>query len=301
MNCKIRVLVVEDSLVERQMLMSELSKCGYEVETAADGWLAVDRMSKVGSDIPDIVLMDAIMPIMDGFTACKMITELPPERSAPVLMVTRREDEISIEQAFAAGAEDYIVKPVNIVLLHHRIKHIVKSRQAEALMREMIYLDILTGLPNRRMFEEELDRWLSRAVRYQENIAVVLLDLDKFKQVNDSLGHAIGDAVLKEISRRLTAAVRKSDFVSRLSGDEFLIMLSHIEDKAALAPMMHRIIYSCKEPIIDEGCCVTIGVSIGISFFPEDGCNVMELMRKADTAMYQSKKKGGSIYTCYAQ
>lgn len=298
---KTLVLVVDDSMFERHMLTNELTKCGYEVETVADGQLALERMSAGGSVVPDIVLMDAVMPVMDGFAACKAIGELPPGQLAPVLMVTSHEDATSIDRAFDVGAEDYIIKPVNIALLHRRISRIVKAQQADCLIRDMAYRDILTGLPNRRMFEEELDRRLSHAIRYQESMAIALMDLDKFKQVNDNLGHAAGDIVLMEISRRFLSVVRASDFVSRLGGDEFLIIFSQIGDQAALEPLMHRIISLCEEPIICGEKSAVVGISIGVVFFPTDGSDVIELIRKADAAMYQSKSKSGSGFTCYAQ
>lgn len=299
MRPKPLVLVVDDSAFDRQWMQDQLIQCGYAVETLNDGMSALERMTAPGQAIPAIVLMDAVMPIMDGFSACKAIKELPLDQTVPVLMVTGFEDAASIDRAFDAGAEDYIVKPVNIVLLNRRIDRIIRTQAAEACVRDMAYRDPLTGLPNRRRFQDELERRISLALPLQESLAVVFLDLDKFKQVNDRWGHASGDLVLQEVGRRFLEWLHPKDFIARLGGDEFMMIFSGIGDAETIVPLMQKIVQACEAPVCCEGAYVEVGVSIGVSFFPADGSEVLDLMRKADMAMYCSKAKSGSVHTCY--
>jgi diguanylate cyclase (GGDEF)-like protein len=300
MEPKPLVLVVDDSAFDRRWLQDRLIQCGYAVEAVADGKSALERMCREDCARPSVVLMDAVMPIMDGFTACQAIRNLPLEPAVPVLMVTGCEDAASIDRAFDSGAEDYIVKPVNIALLNRRVDRILKAQEIDALVWDMAYRDSLTGLPNRRMFQEELERRLLRAVQAETTLAVAFLDLDKFKQVNDYLGHAAGDTVLKEIARRFEVVIDTDAFMSRLGGDEFMMVFSGIGAEDCVAPLLRKLVQSCEAPVCCGGSCVEVGVSIGVSFFPADGRETMDLMRKADMAMYRAKAQQGSGYCCYA-
>lgn len=300
MDAKPLVLLVDDSAFDRKWLQDQLLPLGYAIETAGDGKSALARMCREEYARPSIVLMDAVMPIMDGFAACRAIKMLPIEPAVPVLMVTGCEDATSIDYAFDSGAEDYIVKPVNIALLHRRISRILKVQQMDALVRDMAYRDSLTGLPNRRMFQEELERLLLRAAQAEGSLAVIFLDLDKFKRVNDDLGHAAGDRVLQEIARRFEKVIGRDMFMSRLGGDEFMMVFSDIGEEVTVAPLLQKLVQACEAPICCGDACAKVGVSIGVSFFPTDGRESMDLMRKADTAMYRAKAESGSGYSCYA-
>lgn len=294
------ILVVDDSTLERRLLQDALQGFGYDVITFTNGSEVVRWFENEDHPSPDIILMDAVMPVLDGFAATTAVKALQSGKTVSILMITACNDIAAIDRAFDAGAEDYIVKPVNLVLLKRRIEMIIKARQADALIRSMAYHDPLTGLPNRRMFEEELSRWLAHADNGNETLAIVFLDLDKFKKVNDCLGHAAGDLLLAEMARRFRSAVRPTDFVARLGGDEFMMILPQIRDHKSLAPVLTHLFKACDAPVSFEGNAACVGVSMGVSFFPQDGNELAELMRKADMALYRSKEKNGNTFTCYS-
>ena len=179
--------------------------------------------------------------------------------------------------------------------LTHRLNALVDAKTAE--IRELAYRDSLTGLPNRRLLLDRLNHALAQARRHQRAMAVMFLDLDRFKQINDTLGHAAGDALLKQIAGRLTTCVREGDTVARPSGDEFVIVLDEItRDEDALL-VAEKIIAVCAAPALVAGQELTLTTSIGIAVHPAGGTdNVDALMQKADAAMYQAKAAGRNRY-----
>ena len=189
---------------------------------------------------------------------------------------------------------------LNVALLHRHIGRTLKAQETDALVRDLAYRDPLTGLPNRRMFQEELERRLARAAKAEASLAVAFLDLDKFKQVNDYWGHAIGDMVLQEIARRFETVLGTDAFVSRLGGDEFMMIFSGRGTETCVVSLLRKLVQSCEAPIGCGGACIEVGVSIGVSFFPIDGSEAIDLMRKADMAMYRAKAQRGSGYSCYS-
>jgi len=171
-------------------------------------------------------------------------------------------------------------------------------RQREEGILRIAFQDSLTELPNRRRFETELEKAIMYARQRSEPLAVVFLDLDGLKKVNDAYGHAAGDAVLQVIADRLRIAVRRDDFVSRLGGDEFMVILPNVGDCDAVSPLSARLIEACSRPIYIGEKHVTMGASIGVCFFPLDADNVKALMNYADQAMYRAKESGG-CRVCY--
>jgi len=297
---KIQIFIVDDSGLERRILRDALENNGYGVREFVDGRDVLAWLRCLEDSWPDMILLDAMMRVMDGFATCEAIKKLPKGREVPILMITSREDSAAIEKAFDCGAEDFIVKPVNMTLLHRRIERIIKARRADEMVRMMAFTDLLTGLPNRRLFENELERWLNHARRNTETLAVAFLDLDLFKQVNDNWGHETGDKVLIEMARRLQGEVRSTDFVARLGGDEFMMILSGVGERKSLLRVISSVFEICDHPILPEVPEIWIGVSMGVSFFPQDGSDIGSLMKKADIALYRSKEKKGNTFTCYS-
>jgi diguanylate cyclase (GGDEF)-like protein/PAS domain S-box-containing protein len=177
---------------------------------------------------------------------------------------------------------------------------IAERRQAEARVHHMAYHDALTGLPNRALLAERLDRALLAARRDGRKLALMFLDLDRFKTINDSLGHATGDHLLKEVAERLCRVVRASDTVARLGGDEFVVLVPGVNAAAECGVVGDKIIEALAEPVQFEGRSLHISTSIGICLYPDDGADVDSLMRKADAAMYQAKAAGRNNYQFYA-
>lgn len=170
------------------------------------------------------------------------------------------------------------------------------SDQEHAEMRRLAYHDGLTGLPNRTLFLDLLHQAISHAAHSQQLFALMFLDLDRFKSINDSLGHACGDKLLIAVAERLGRAVRKSDVVARLSGDEFAILVTHLEHAEVVEALARQLVSSLDRPFgIDEHA-VQTHISIGISLYPRDGLSAEELLSRADAAMYQAKAAGGGAY-----
>jgi diguanylate cyclase (GGDEF)-like protein/PAS domain S-box-containing protein len=178
---------------------------------------------------------------------------------------------------------------------------IVERRQAEARVHHMAYHDALTGLPNRALLSERLDRALLAARREGLKLALMFIDLDRFKTINDSLGHLTGDHLLKEVAQRLCRVVRASDTVARLGGDEFVVLVPGVHLAEECGRVGDKIIEALAEPVEFEGRSLHISPSIGICLYPDDGADAASLMRKADAAMYYAKAAGRNNYQFYAE
>ena len=176
---------------------------------------------------------------------------------------------------------------------------ITERKKTEERIKNLAYFDVLTGLPNRRLFTDRLQVAIANAHRHSHRLAIMFLDLDLFKRINDSLGHGIGDLVLIETSRRLAKCVREGDTVSRLGGDEFVVLLPEIEEIEDVAKSAERVISTVKLPFVVDEHELYVTASIGIAVYPEDGASVEALIKNADTAMYRAKDVGRNSYQLY--
>ncbi len=177
---------------------------------------------------------------------------------------------------------------------------ITERKQTEERIRQLAYHDILTGLPNRALFNDRLQTAIAQASRTSRKIAIMMLDLDKFKQINDTLGHPMGDVLLKGVAERLRELLRKSDTIARMGGDEFMILLPEIERVEASAVVAWKIVEAFKNPFQLDTCEVNTTTSIGIAIFPDNGENADVLIRNADIALYQAKGSGGNRVVSYS-
>lgn len=431
-------LIIDDDVSMRISMQAALAKVGFEVKEADNGLLGIDLFKQ---EKPDLVLLDVIMPGMDGFATCQVIRSIPEGRYAQILMVTGLNDTESTEKAFEAGANGFINKPINWTMLGHRGKYMLRagrafqeleksknrlaktqemaklgnweidlttnefdcSPEARLLLKiedhvnsmsfsdffstireeerdavqetvnaaiaakksfsvnysvlhsdgstrhilnqgEVIYnehkmpdimlgavqdvtelklaeeeikflafYDGLTGLANRMLFLNRLEQEIAKAQRNDEMVALLYLDLDQFKNVNDTFGHHFGDLLLKKVSEALQHCIRKTDIASRvhgpednaviarLGGDEFTILLSEIKEPEHAAIVARRILQEVNKPYNLEGQEITITTSIGISLYPADGVDSNVLLKHADTAMYQAKNQGRNNYQFYVK
>ncbi len=320
---KAKILVCDDDqnvrLLTRQCLEAE----GMAVIEAKDGLEAIDLFVK---ERPDLVFLDVEMPGMTGLEACQRIRKLPQGESIPIMIVTGSDDRQSIDQGFEAGATQYKTKPVNWSLLGRDVQYMLRASNAfnslkrqEDRLRYLAYYDPLTSLPNRRSFNEHLNRILKRAQRHKTSAALMFIDLDHFKRINDSIGHARGDSLLVEIARRLTSELREDDAVNyfsdnsaadetnpeagteiaRLGGDEFTVVLSDVSDIVHIERVAKRILDSLSQPIALQSHNPVVTPSIGIALYPQDGADPDTLIRNADTAMYVAKAEGRACFRFY--
>jgi diguanylate cyclase (GGDEF)-like protein len=301
------ILVADDDAAARTIMRAALRKAGYEVRLACGG---ADALQQFRAHPTDMVMLDIDMPDMGGHEVCATLRR---EAGAllPIVMVTGMDDVASVETAYQHGATDFIAKPVNWALIGHRIRYLFRGHQAllalrdaEARVARLAYYDSLTGLPNRHSFLERVDREITRAGRNGHRLGVLFMDLDGFKNINDTLGHAAGDLILQWAAERLREGMRAGDLLThagddssndelaRLGGDEFTAVILDIENPRDALMVANRVAQSMRRPFVLEERQLTITTSIGIAIYPEDGTDAATLLKHADTAMYHAKTSG---------
>ncbi len=313
-----QIIVIDDDPMIRMLVSKALQASGMHTTEAASGEQGLELFKANGG--ADAVLLDVMMPGgMDGFAACTEFRKQVGGEHIPVLMMTGLEDLESINHAFEAGATDFITKPINTTLLSHRVRYMLRASnttkrlmESERRLHRMAYFDSLTELPNRQFFREHLQMMIAFAARHKLQLAVLFLDLDGFKRINDTLGHYLGDQVLKATGERLRNSLRASDVLirtgtteegvslARLGGDEFTVLLSIIDRPEDAATVAERIRVCLSEPFNLGNHELYTSTSIGIGIFPEDGENAEELLKNADLAMYYAKRGGGNRYQYFS-
>ena len=407
------ILVADDSPMMRMAVKSFLQNEGYQVVEASDGEAALGIFSQC---CPDIVLLDYIMPGINGIETCRLLQNVQGESKVPIIMITSMEHDDVINASFAAGVTDYITKPINWVVLRQRLKRLLAARdseqslkrseafsrsiiehaaigiltveadgfikfanpavtsifgyttaeldnekvsclipnislagqeehdykndltgyrkngtsfpveciispfgsdgrrfitimmrdvterqQYEEIIRRMAFFDSVTGLANRMMLKEQLKQEIAKAKRNNTKLAVLYIDLDGFKQINDTLGHDSGDKVLWEIGQRMKSALQSSDTVARLGGDEFSILLPDLLSEEQLGNICTKVLVAIMEPIRISGHELVFTGSIGIARYPDDSTELEELLVYADLAMYDAKQKGKNNFKLFTQ
>ncbi len=421
-NDKPLILIVDDSRYLRLKLRQVLEGDGYTVAEAEDGQQALSIFKRFQ---PDLVLMDCVMPVMNGLSACAQMQAFPGGNRTPVIMITGLSDDNAVDDAFNAGATDYITKPIHWAVLRNRVRRLMRARQTEAsldkveaLARSIIsrahdgiitvdtygvvksfnpacerifgyapgdvigqninvllpdfhdndgfivsqligedevcgvssevvgrrndgsavpieftfsdfcvhrqcfvtlilrditerkryeetiwhqaFHDNLTGLANRMLFKDRLALAMAHAKRNNNGLAVLFLDLDRFKLINDTLGHDIGDQLLNQVGIRLRNCVREDDTVARMGGDEFTLLLPEIMKAEHAARIAQKVVEAVRQPLKIGEHELYISTSIGIVLFPDDGQDAETLLKNADTAMYRAKENGRNHYELYA-
>ncbi len=415
------ILIVDDDAGFRITTGEALKASGFNVREAESGEVALSMLEDA---LPDLVLLDAIMPGIDGFEVCRQMRNRPDTRAIPVMILTGLGDIESVNRAFESGASDFMVKPVSYALLSSRVhfqlrvaedlralhisqewlasaqriagigywqwnsstdkivvseqlvellslgkpssiaclddfigmihpqdqaiirnnivsasldgqtssddyrlltshtetlvvhqelarlrdsgdivlgtvQNITQQRESEERIRQLAYSDALTGLASRAYFHKHLEEVVKASFCRNERFALLFLDLDGFKGVNDSQGHDVGDMLLKVIARRLQGVIREIDFVARLGGDEFCIMIDNISDQYDAAQVASRCLEDLSEPVMLGRQKVRPTCSIGIAYYPDDGEDSQSLLKAADSAMYAAKESGKHRYMFY--
>ncbi len=290
------ILVADDDPAMRLILRHTMEQDGYQVLEATNGLEAIQITSK---QLPDLILMDAVMPTMDGFEATVEIKAMAEHADLPILVITSLDDDRSVSRAFEAGAYDYITKPVNWAVLRQRVRRMLNIVEAERKIRHLAYHDPLTGLPNRLLFMDRMDQAICRAMRSDDHFALLFIDIDNFKVINDSMGHDAGDMLLTEVTRRLNSSVRRSDTIARLGGDEFTVILENVSEPESVVLITKSLLEVLSDPITINQREVHVGASIGIAMYPQDGTSFGHLLKNADTAMYRAKALGRNTFQFY--
>ena len=306
-----RILIVDDHRDNVELLQARLESRGYVIETAADGQEALDR---VATDPPDLILLDVMMPNIDGIEVARRIKGDRSLPFIPIIMQTALDAIESKVEGLDAGADDYITKPINFPELEARVNSLlrIKALQEDLAQRErqladmndrlrhMSQTDALTQLDNRRYLEERLQELFGHATRFEEPLACVMCDLDKFKSVNDSHGHQAGDAVLRQFAEILRLEAREIDRIGRYGGEEFILLLPGTTAEAATV-FAERVRHAVEKHVFTfaRGS-VQRTMSCGVAAWPHPAIDSGDtLVRAADDALYVAKETGRNRVVSY--
>lgn len=291
----IKILVVEDDaadfmLVKQSLLKSDRNQ--YNVQHISEYNAASEALYQ---DDCDLILLDYFLGSHSGLELLQQAKTLQFKR--PIIVMTGSNSPELDDMLMKEGAADFIPKDeLSTALLDRSIRHAIERKEVEFKIAELVRRDPLTGLGNRHIFEEHMELAIARATRKKQHLAVIFLDLDRFKDINDSLGHHVGDLLLTLMGDRLRRAVRKSDFVARIGGDEFTALIDNIENVEEVNHILEKISREMCRPAPVSNTTLDVTVSMGVAIFPHHGQMAMELMQKADMALYESKAQGAGGY-----
>ncbi|MHC4182175.1 MAG: diguanylate cyclase domain-containing protein [Planctomycetota bacterium] len=298
----IRVLLIEDNpdcILFIQEMLTDGNYNKFVLECAKQLSTGLRCLSEGGFDV---VLLDLSLSDSQGLDTLIKVQNFASE--VPIVVLTNHDDEMFAIKAVQKGAQDYLVKGLmdsNVLVRSiryaiERNKMLKRLEQAQMRLQHLAHHDSLTDLPNRHLFYDYLDKSVARAFRHATKIAVLFVDLDKFKYVNDTMGHPRGDLLLVHVARRLVECIRESDIIARIGGDEFVVMLDAIKSEHDAAKVAQKILEAMSKGFMMEDHEHLASTSIGISLYPTDGSDVETLIRNADSAMYTAKECGGNNY-----
>ena len=296
------ILVADDEPVNLALIRRRLEWEHYRVETAEDGGQAVEAARRV---LPDLIILDVMMPVLDGLQACHLLKEDPATRDIPVIFLSALDDTDTKVRGLGLGANDYVSKPFRVEELLARVSVAIRLKlerdrlrqRAEELRRsaeaasEMSMTDALTGLLNRYGLHRALQRELSEARRYDRPLSCLLIDIDFFKAVNDSYGHAAGDTALQQAARVIADSVRGSDVVCRYGGEEFLVLAPETDARGAFS-LAEKIRLAVSERLFGDGeRAFALTLSAGVAEL-RAGESGNDMIARADLALYQATQRG---------
>jgi diguanylate cyclase len=294
------ILLVEDNPGDVR-LVEELLRAAWVVAGSINHVSSVeDAIGRVAEDVPACILLDLSLPDAQGLGTLKRVRDAHP--SVPIVVLTGTDDEAQAVQAVQEGAQDYLIKgQVDGHLLGRAIRYAIERKFAEVQLSHQALHDPLTGLANRALLMERLAQALARTERRPSSVAVLFLDIDRFKTINDNFGHEVGDSVLACIGDRLRKALRPEDMASRFGGDEFVVLCEDLEDDRHVVTIAERIGRSISEPISLEVGEVVVTTSIGIAAARGIGDRPEVLLRDADAAVYRAKERGRDRFEFFDQ
>ena len=283
------ILIVDDTIANLDILMELLDE--YDVIDATNG---KDALEILNTEHIDLILLDIMMPEMDGYEVCRRIKSQDETKHIPIIFITAKADEESISKAYDVGGSDYIRKPFFPKELYARIKKELRLEELISELKYLSFIDPLTQLYNRRFFIDSSKTVLEIAKREETPLSLMMIDIDKFKNVNDTYGHQVGDEVLKLLAKTMKSRQRKSDMSCRYGGEEFVILLpktSITKAEAVAKELRENVQKSYFEMSAQKKIAVTI--SIGVSTVNiENEINIEKALKRADDALYEAKESG---------
>jgi len=295
-----KLLLVEDNSTDAEFLAASLRRSGASdiqlthVATLKEGARAVRKGGF------DVVLLDMGLPDGSGMECVEAVQEADPDM--PIVVLSGQDDEEFALEILNKGVQDYLVKwEGKGRLIMRSIRYAIERKRSEKHLNYLAQYDNLTGIPNRQHLTEQLDSAIARAQRAGTKVALFYLDLDKFKAVNDMLGHAAGDELLKEVAQRLYLHTRAGDSLARLGGDEFALVIEGLKEARDAESVALNVIQSLAEPFILQGREVGVTAAIGITVYPDDNSEAAVLLKNADIAMYQAKESGRNEFRFFTE
>ncbi len=293
-----RILLVEDDeddFILARDLLREIFRGRLQLDWLRD-W--DEALAAIAEARHDVYIVDYRLGAGNGVDLVREATSLGSR--APFILLTGQGNRSIDLEAMRVGATDYLVKDeITAPLLDRSIRYAIERHRAERRLVELAQMDQLTGVANRYLFRDFLDRQIARAERHGGSVALLLIDLDRFKTINDTYGHGAGDAVLKAVAGRLGRMIRQSDLVARLGGDEFTVVMGDVTAEPFLQGAIDRLLDVLAEPVVSDGIVMEVGASIGVALYPGDATTVDALIASADLAMYTAKRQPAPAYHFY--
>lgn len=282
---KEKILVVDDNPKNIQILANILKGESYEIEFATS---AQETLKWIEKEEFDLILLDVMMPDMDGFELCQILQKNEKTKEIPIIFLTAKADLEDILKGFEMGAVDYLTKPFNSLELFARIKNHLELKRVKDKLKKMAVTDSLTGLFNHGFIYQRLKEEVEKARRYSKNLSIIMFDLDKFKKINDNYGHQFGDKVLKKVSDVIKICVRNIDLIGRYGGEEFLLVLPETDLEAA--KLVAERIREQIEKIVWGNTPLKVTISGGLTQIGEE--DEFDFLREADKLLYKAKQNG---------
>lgn len=298
------ILLIEDNLGDARLVQEMLSE-GAQSSKLVPFVFQLTHVTNLKKGLAllkthgfDLILVDLTLPDSQGLATVKKVCATTSQ--IPIIVLSGYTDEKTATAAVQEGAQDYLLKGrIDSEILIRSIRYAIERKKTDLQLKQLAFFDHVTGLANHAQLTIVFNQMLKRARRYRENIAVLFLDLDYFKSINDTYGHDIGDGVLKAVGERLQSNTRSADIAARIGGDEFVVVLEKSRSVEDDALFTKKLLLSINEPISIDKLSISIQASIGISRFPDNGNDVVTLLKCADAAMYNSKESGRNRYSFY--
>jgi diguanylate cyclase (GGDEF)-like protein len=285
------LLIVDDESISLKVLVDILG-LEYTIYTATSSQSAIEKAKECN---PDLILLDIMMPDIDGYHALSELKECEETSKIPVIFITGLDSDEDEEKALSLHASDYITKPINPMIVKLRVRNQIQIVNQIRTIERLSLIDQLTSIPNRRCFDERLQMEWKRAKREQTPVSLLIIDLDKFKRINDTYGHQQGDIVLQVVAETLQHAFnRPADFAARWGGEEFIVLLpnTHLSGSMNVAEKIRTGVEKLEIPYY-EGVIIKLTVSIGVnSLIPEQNSSINAFISNADKALYAAKEAG---------
>ena len=287
------ILIADDSSFNLRIL-TDCFKNDYEIHTAVSG----EEVLRIAAEEknPDLILLDILMPGMDGFEVCRRLKEMPEIKDIPIIFITSKDREEDEEYGLSLGAIDYITKPFRLPIIRARVKNHLELKKLRDMLRNNSMVDGLTGIANRRWFDESIRREWGRMVRGKQSLSLIMIDIDYFKKYNDTYGHLAGDDCLKQVAVAVKESVNRSgDFVARWGGEEFVCVLPETGKEGAMkiAEQIRQNVMKLRIPHENSPIADVVTVSLGVSTVrPTKEKQLNTLLNWADQALYRSKNNG---------